>query len=238
MKTVLRISLVGWALLTGLALSVPATAQQACGDVYNPGGVGPFDYRDHGNKRMLRTVEKHHFLRNREGRMAIRGASDLEYSKAKGKSAGLGGNLDYTLRAFPNHTHALYAMAMFQMKRGTGPQYKTIECYFDRADKFVPDDPGVKHIRGIYYHRRGEYSKAAKWLDEALEIAPNNGELAYNAGLAHLELKDYDRALELAHEAMRLGYTLSGLKRRLKSAGAWRDPEPVAVASETARSAP
>ncbi|MBT8447997.1 MAG: tetratricopeptide repeat protein [Gammaproteobacteria bacterium] len=234
----MRISLSGCALLAGLALSLPVAAQQACGDVFSSGGIGPFDYRDYRNKRMLRTVEKHHFLKHREGRMAISGASDLEYSKAKGKSAGLGNNLDYTLRAFPNHTHALYAMAMFQMKRGTGPNYKTIECYFERANKFVPDDPGVKHIRGIYYHRRGEYANAVKWLDAALEIAPNNGELAYNAGLAHLELKDYDRALELAHEAIRLGYTLSGLKRRLTSVGIWRDPEPAAMGSEVASGTP
>ena len=233
-----RTSLCAVALAAGLALSAQAPAQQECGDVFRSGGVGPFDYRDGRHRKILRTVEKHHYQRNGVARLAIRGASDLEYSKWKGKSANIGSDLDYTLRAFPNHHHALYAMAMFQMKRGTGPQYKTAECYFERASKFVPDDPSVMHVRGIYYHRRDNFAKAAEWLDRALELAPNNGELAYNAGLAHLELKHYDRALELAHDAIRLGYTLSGLKRRLESAGAWQDPAPVAVAAEQSGTAP
>lgn len=230
MKRILTFRLYALFAFAGLAVGTAAQAQSVCGNVYATGGVGPFDYRDIGNRKMLKTVESFHFQSNREGQLALRGASDLEYSKAKGKSASLRGNLDYTLRAFPNHPHALYAMAMYEMKRGVRKNEKSAECWFERASGFAPDDPAVKHVRGIYYHRLGKYQEAAKLLDEALKISPNNGELAYNAGLSHLELKEYDRALELAHEAIRLGYTLSGLKRRLTAAGAWRDPTPMAMA--------
>ena len=61
-------------------------------------------------------------------------------------------------------------------------------------------------------------------LDEAVELGVENSNLYYNMGLIYLDLKEYEKALNYAHQAYRLGFPLPGLRDRLRKAQKWRDP--------------
>ena len=70
-------------------------------------------------------------------------AGDPTSKRAKPGELLGGGDLDYTLRAFPNHHVALMAMAKLGEKQKTarpaGAKYG-VECYFQRAVSFRGDD--------------------------------------------------------------------------------------------------
>lgn len=79
-----------------------AWAAPPCGDLAN--AYGPFDYTnpEHRSKN-LGVVERFHFTLEVE-------------SLIRGKSSYIWGDLDYTLRAFPNHHRALYAFARYEIR--------------------------------------------------------------------------------------------------------------------------
>jgi tetratricopeptide (TPR) repeat protein len=49
---------------------------------------------------------------------------------------------------------------------------------------------------GILFGERGHYDEAIKYLQQALEIEPENGVFRYNLGLTHTKSSDIQRALE------------------------------------------
>lgn len=181
----------------------------ACGTLTN--AYGPYDYRR--DKDKLWIVEKHHYA---EGVESMTKRVTL-----------LGGNLDYTLRAFPNHHRALLTMMKFGFREKTprppGTNF-SVECYMIRAERFRPDDAMVKVIYGLYLMKTGQTNKAIQKLEaaRALDLADPN--VPYNLGLAYFELKQYDKALENAHRAYAGGFPLPGLRDKLKRAGKWREP--------------
>jgi len=186
-----------------------AAAAGPCGDLEN--AYGPYDYSNPANRRdYLPIVEKFHFTSNVENLI-------------KGRSDTIIGDLDYTLRAFPNHHRALYSMIRYQLDHPVQPgsQFYTAECYLDRAMRFVPTDPVPHMLAGIYYQRSNDLQKALQSYLEAYAIAPDWVELNYNLGLLYLELGDNDKALEHAHFAYQRGYALQGLKSKLTRKGLW-----------------
>ena len=99
----------------------------ACGGLAN--GYGPFDYRIERNGR-LPIVDGAHFT------------PQVEFL-IKGDRGYLGQDLDYTLRASPNHHRALASVANWGVRtKGAQPPTlpRPVECYFDRAFRFQPDD--------------------------------------------------------------------------------------------------
>lgn len=180
-----------------------------CGKISNP--YGPFDYTNpvHVSEN-LPIVEKFHFTPEVEGLI-------------RGKSDNIPGDLDYTLRAFPNHHRALYSMAKYQLTHERPPvtHYYTAECYFIRAMKFKPEDAKVRLIYGIYLHKKDQLEEAEKRYLEALEMLPESGETHYNLGLLYTDMKKYEKAKEHAKKAYDSGYPLPGLKNRLIRAGQW-----------------
>src|SRR5437867_1540176 len=79
-------------------LAAEGVASQPLGDCGNPfqNAYGPFDYRTAtGDQKTI--VEAHHFT------------SEVESLHA-GITGSIGAEIDYTLRAFPNHPRALMAM--------------------------------------------------------------------------------------------------------------------------------
>lgn len=182
----------------------------SCGSLQN--AYGPFDYRN--DKDKLGVVEAYHF-------------STEVASLIKGKSGSLGGDIDYTLRAFPNHPRALMAMVQLGWREKTtkvsGAQY-SVECYLHRAIRFRDDDGMVKMIYAVYLVKKGRTQDAFKQLDEAASLTDDNTSLNYNIGLVYLELKDFDKALSYAHKAYLSGFPLPGLRDKLKRAGKWKDP--------------
>ena len=104
----------------GLAASGIVWAQTPpCGALTN--SYGPFDYRT--SKAELKIVEDYHFT------------PDVETLR-HGNTATVGGDIDYTLRASPNHHRALMSMVNLAVRtksdKPLGPRL-TVDCYFDRA---------------------------------------------------------------------------------------------------------
>lgn len=183
-------------------------AASGCGTLEN--AYGPFDYRT--DKSKLGIVEKFHFGPAQESLTA---------------GDGLGGDLDYTLRAFPNHHRALMAMmklgAREKRAQATRANY-TVECYMIRAETFRPDDAMVKVIYGMFLIQAGRTGDAVIKLEAARELDSQNANVHYNLGLVYADLKQYDKALESAQLAYGAGFPLPGLKNKLKRAGKWREP--------------
>lgn len=183
-------------------------------DCGNPfvNAYGPFDYRT-ATPEQKKLVESIHFTQ---------GVETLR-SGATGKVAS---DLDYTLRAFPNHPRALTAMVRLAARDRTpvpaGAQWP-MECYLERAVQFAPDDMAVRQIRGTYYATVGRNEDAVRDLQAVVEKHPDNATAHYNLGLAHFALKQYDAAVADARRAAALGLQLEGLKKKLKAAGKWAD---------------
>ncbi|MDD2667238.1 MULTISPECIES: hypothetical protein [Zoogloea] len=202
--------------LFGAMLSSPGWADELpfqCGPLSN--AYGPYDYRTDLSK--LNIVEIAHFT------------SDVENLRKGVQSVRPGPDLNYTLRAFPNHHRALMSIVRLGArdksdKPATG---YTVECFLMRAEAFRPDDPMVKLIYGIHLLNQGKSKLALVKLDDARELPLESPNFFYNLGLAYFSAGHYDRALTSAHKAYALGFPLPGLRDKLKRAGKWKDPEPV-----------
>ena len=180
-------------------------------------GFGPYDYTDPSSRKRsakaggsipIQVVEQHHF------------GSHIE--KLAGKPKRLAYDIDYTLRAFPNHHRALHAMARLFLK--TADQQEPVwqtppECYFQRAIAFRKRDAVVHMLFGIYLQKKGETARADKEYGLATKLSPTYAEAHYNYGLFLLGIGEYERAREQARLAYRYGYPLQGLKKKLAKAG-------------------
>jgi tetratricopeptide (TPR) repeat protein len=171
-------------------------------------GFGPFDYTSIEGKKNLNIVEIYHFT------------SKVETLKS-GQSGHIDGDLDYTLRAFPNHHRALNAMMRYQEQnpQKIHPDTTKIECYLQRATHFAPHDPIPFILYGIYLHKHGHLQQALDQYQQAEKIQPNHPELLYNLGFLFIDLKKLEQAREYARKAYGAGHPLSGLKNKLKKLG-------------------
>lgn len=184
-----------------------------CGALDN-GSNGPFDYRTERGSG-LKTVEQFHFTPNIENLIG-------------GNSAPLGAELDYTLRAFPNHHRALMAMMRLGEKLKSPQPAKaahSVECYFERALRFRPDDSTARMIYATFLAKYGRGPEAIKQLEIATAAAGDNAYTHYNIGLIYFDIKDYDQALAQAHRAYGLGFVQPQLRDQLKNAGKWKELE-------------
>jgi tetratricopeptide (TPR) repeat protein len=185
-------------------------ADDSCGSLEN--GYGPFDYYTHRDK--LPIVERHHFT------------ADVEFLR-KHLTGPFGADIDYTLRAFPNHPRALGAMIRLgeleQRELPAGARY-SIYCYIERAIRFRPNDGNAQLMMATFLLKKGRGDEAAVHLERAVALAGDDGNLHYNLGLAFYRLQRWDEALIHAHTAYRLGFDLPGLRKLLTAAGKWQEP--------------
>ncbi|MEM9386272.1 MAG: tetratricopeptide repeat protein [Pseudomonadota bacterium] len=201
--------------LFAIALPSWAALPYECGKLQNP--YGPYDYTNPIHKRdKLEIVEIHHFQRFVE-------ALQIDH---RGRPPG--GGIDYTLRAFPNHHRALFALAQLQsLHTGVGlphglkwPTY----CYYERAIAFAPEDANAHLLYGIYLTKNGgSFEEARGHYERAVAMQPDSAETHYNYGLALADANQYDAALEHAQRAYEIGYPLMGLRDKLVRAGVWRE---------------
>ena len=191
-----------------------------CGSLQN--SYGPFDYRLPGNGASLQLVEAYHFTSSVEGLVA-------------GHSGSVSQDLNYTLRAFPNHHRALDAVARYGLaKRPFGDvNIQSVECYFARAIAFQPDDAAVRVLYANYLFKTRDVKSAREQYDVALQLAPESAEISYNAGLFYLSVGDRSKAESLAKVAYDRGYPLLGLKNLLQRSGS--SPDQGAGKSENKR---
>ena len=85
----------------------------------------------------------------------------------------------------------------------------------------------VKMIYASYLAKNGKGNDALKYLNDAADLGEESANLYYNIGLIYLDLKQYDKSLENAHRAYKMGFPLPGLRDRLKKAGKWSEQKPV-----------
>jgi tetratricopeptide (TPR) repeat protein len=215
--------------LAALPFGVVSAADEdfSCGSLAN--GYGPFDYRS--DKDKLGIVEGAHFT------------SEVE-NLITGKGGYLGGDLDYTLRAFPNHHRALMAVMRYgeRSKSERPPHVRySIGCYFNRALRFRSDDDMVRIIYATYLSKKGQNIAALEQLNRIKDSDGQSANLDYNIGLVFLDLKEFDKALAHAHKAYQAGFPLPGLRNRLVRLGKWKDFEtakPANLLTEQSEAAP
>lgn len=208
-------SLIRRIVATAAVLTASAAVAQmdpSCGSLKN--GYGPFDYANPTDFRTkLRIVEVNHFD---AGVASLRGHAR--------KPEQLQGDIDYTLRAFPNHYKALHSVVKYVSSkdpRHRGPLPLSAECYFQRAMTFRPKDGKVRLLYGLLKARENQYDEAKKHFIEAERLMPNSAEVQYNIGLVLAKNGDYDEAYRHAVKAYELGYPLPGLRNILRRAGKW-----------------
>lgn len=201
-------------LLMSLFATMPGYAQtgdSACGSLAN--GYGPYDYRT--DKPKLGIVERYHFTAAVEN--LIRGSTNVLP----------GGDLDYTLRAIPNHHRALMAVMRYGEKMKSPQPHGThysVECYFDRAVRFRPDDTIARMLYATFLSKNARTPEGIRQLELATVAAADNAFSHYNIGLIYFDLKEYDKALLQAHKALALGMPRTALRDQLQSVGKWREP--------------
>lgn len=222
-RALLAACLAGW----GGTASALDTNDQYCGDLQN--AYGPFDYRKGKSDFApnLRLVERGHFT------------ADVERG-IKGSTGTLGQDLDYALRAFPNHVGALNTMQRVALRDRvhTLPGInRPVECYFNRAVRFAPDDAAVYTLYGNYLSALGRSKEALSMFGTAANLDPDNPTVNYNLGLLHFKTKNYPLANKYAQIAYAAGFPLPGLKKLLTDAGQWDvsaapPPKPAAPAPD------
>ncbi|MFN4115037.1 MAG: hypothetical protein ACK4F7_00875 [Inhella sp.] len=196
--------------------ATPALAQElpaSCGSLAN-GENGPFDYRVVRGHR-LKVVEEFHFNTKVEALIS-------------GQSGTIGADLDYVLRAFPNHHRALSSMSRLARRLGLGippgANY-TPECYFMRALHWRTDDTTARMLYAQFLHEFKRSDEAVWHLERTAEHARDNGFTHHNIALIYADMKRYDRARDHGRRALQLGFRRQGLIDSLRNAGHWDDAD-------------
>jgi tetratricopeptide (TPR) repeat protein len=204
-------------LLYPSAASAQGGSAQQCGNPF-ANHFGPFDFRkaDDATKAL---VEKFHFT---PGIEALTRPQNTTYNE-------MAGDVSYTLHVFPNHPRALLTMTRLG-ERHKSPQPPgasfTVDCYYQRAVMFRPDDTVVRGLYATYLARNGRKPEALQQLAVARRLAADNPISNYSIGAVYFELGEFDLAVQQAHKAAALGFPSKGLENALKNAKQWREPSP------------
>ena len=189
---------------------------------------GPYDYRTI-TKEQIVLVEGAHFFPD------VENLRDGVAHQSRGYALVPGAEIDYTLRAFPNHHRALMSLSRLSIRdkteRPKGVK-ANVDCYFKAAMDFRDNDSTVYLIYGIHLSKKGKASEALEYLDKAKALGDDSVNLQYNLGLAYFQAKRYREALDAAHKAYAAGFPLEGLRNMLKRSGKWEEPKPPASPSQ------
>ena len=201
-----------------VSIPAPSVLPYECGDFSV--GYGPFDYTNYDHyTTKLELVESAHFTREVEALI-------------EGKSSFLLGDLDYTLRHFPNHHRALVSISKYEFQVDGAAEklekHIPIDCYFENAMIFKPMDGVVRLVYGTYLHKKGMVERRKELLEMAqmqysyaLKLMPQSAEAHYNVGLFYYDINKLSLAVMHGHKAYELGFPLPGLKDKLKKKGVW-----------------
>lgn len=196
------------------------------------GQYGPYDYYDSSEwpKDALTRVEKAHF-----------GPKTMDLAR-RGDWCFYWGDLDYTLRAFPNHPRALMTMAEYLQHRqpcvrhlkssttlqdvvadmeGNEWEERTADFYFKKAIEFRPQYAATHVVYGRYLTQVGRLDEAVQQCLAAEKLDPKSADAQYQLGLLYLQKNDLTKAKGYAEKAYKLGATSPELRDKLVEAGAW-----------------
>lgn len=192
------------------AQTVVANAVNACGSLNS--ADGPYDYRT--DKDSLPIVESVHFPPIVENLIA-------------GNRGYLGGDLDYTLRAFPNHHCALVSVMNYGLRQKTEQPRdlpRPVECYFERAIRFRPQDAQTRLIYATFLKRHERLDEALQQVKVASEFPALLPIKRQSIGLFYVESTRFDMARAMAWRNLELGTRSEALIARLIAAGLWQEP--------------
>ncbi|KQV59033.1 MULTISPECIES: tetratricopeptide repeat protein [unclassified Duganella] len=194
------------------AVAVPGSARMYCGDT----SINQHDFRTVPDY-FLKLVHSRHFT------------DDIEQG-IRGESGTLGGDLEYTLVHIPNHPRALNTALRLAPRTPSGVLEGAklpIECYFERAVRFYPDDSNAWLMYARFAYAKGRQGQALDMLQKGLEISPEDPAINYNIGLIYAKQKKFEQALPYAQKAYALQFPLPALKQTLVKAGKWVEPPPL-----------
>jgi hypothetical protein len=200
----------------GATAALAQTGPQICGNPFQ-NHYGPFDYRT-ASRETRKLVEDFHFTV---------GVETLTRPKST-TFRNMAQDVQYVLNVFPNHHRALITMEKLVERWKVDPAPGAtlpVECYFDRAIRFRPDDTVARALYAQFLSRRGRAEQATLQLEQAVEHAKDNALSHYNIGLVFFEIGRHEQALAQAHRALAMGYPRPELADKLRAAGKWRDPE-------------
>ncbi len=174
---------------------------------------GPYDYANAEHRATkLPIVESYHFTP--EVQQLLRG-----------KSGSVIGDLQYTLRAFPNHYKALRSISyydiLYKNTEGMNNVSPSVECYFQRAINFVPADATVHILYAIFLKKINKVNLAEAEYKKAIELEPEKLKFRYMYGLFLVKQKKYNAAKEQAEIIYNKNYPETKLKMKLHSVGYW-----------------
>ena len=170
------------------------------------------DYRAPADQRRIHDVQNHHFPAEVES--LIRGLSSKDP----------GADIDFLVRASPNHHRGLAALVRLSLRDKTPKPVGVdipVECYLLRALEFRPSDAEVHKIYGTYLARLGRDPEAIARFEQAEKLSPDDAVVAYNLGLLLTEKRDFERARMYAQKAYAGGVQLPGLREKLARQGQW-----------------
>lgn len=198
-------------LLTAMCAATTCFAQAVdCPDPFT-NAFGPWDYTnglDRSDPQRIPIVEGFHFTPRVE---SLEGGATGAYALT---------DLDYTLRAIPNHHRALNSVVKYDLQHhGTPTQFRPVQCWFDRAFSFRPNDGMVWLIYGIWKNGKNDTNGALEAYQRAKELMPGAAEVDYNLGLIYFRLGDYEKSLASARIAYGANYPLQGLRKKLADKG-------------------
>ena len=179
-----------------------------------PAVSGPYDYRSPANRGIVRMVETNHFTQQVE-------------NLVRGRTGPLAGEFSFVLHGFPNHHRALASLSRYGLRENSaqpGNLDYTVDCYFQRALRFRPDDLIVRMLFADYLSKIKRSDDASLQLDYVRGAAPDNPLTQYNVGLLYFQIGRYKDALAQAHLAMSMGMPRTDLKEKLQAKNLWTDP--------------
>lgn len=172
---------------------------------------GPYDYRDPTAKAgPLELVETYHFTID---------VATLTH----GASSTLAGDLDYTLRAFPNHHRALQSLADLGIREKStkiADMHYSVPCYFSRAINYTPTDGLVNALYAYYLSNFNQNEMAILEAENGIKKNPKVSKIYYLAALTYHKAGNQQKSYEYALMAKKLGSTIEGLDRLLHNAPA------------------
>ena len=198
-------------LAASIALPAVAGAEKVCGSL--EWNYGPYDYR-YATVHQRKLVESAHFTPEAE-----------QFVEAP--TGSLGADFKYTLSVFPNHPRALLAMERLAAKERRNPaggaKY-TVECFYERALRFKPDDHIPRLLYVSFLMRQNKLDEARTHLEYVASTTQDDAFAQFNVGMLYADMKDYDKALTQAHRVMGLGSDRRELRDRLTAVGRWVEP--------------
>lgn len=221
----------------GASASVIAqTVPGGCGSLVN--NYGPFDYRKWKDVPLYDPV-----TREASPLQLVEGAHFIDTCEALHacKRGTIGTDIDYTLRAFPNHHRALVAMMRYgeRTKRAQPPDARyTVDCYFKRALFFQQDDAVARLIYVTFLNDSKRNAEARDQLKEAARHVGDSAFSNYNLGMVALDLNDIDTAVGAARKSYGAGMLHPLLRQRLEALNRWPADLVLPVPGAAAASAP